>query len=70
MPQIDDHAILVQEARVEVRGPSGRLYGMLNLQTLVIEVKRKGEPPEQIDLRQWLGSRFADDASPPAISPL
>lgn len=70
MQQLDDRATIVQEARVEVRGPSGRLYGILNLHTLVIEVKRKGEPPEQIDLRQWIGSRYADDAPPPSISPL
>jgi len=40
---------------VEVRGASGRLYGRLNRETLVIEVKRKNEPPELIDLKLLLG---------------
>ena len=40
---------------VEVRGTSGRLYGRLNRETLVIEVKRKNEPPELIDLKPLLG---------------
>lgn len=39
---------------VEIRGKSGRLYGLLNPQTLTIEVKRKGEPAERIDLRPYL----------------
>jgi hypothetical protein len=39
---------------VEVRGASGRLYGRLNRETLVIEVKRKNEPPEFIDLKPLL----------------
>jgi hypothetical protein len=43
-----------QPAFVEVRGPSGRLYGRINPHTLVLEVKRKGEPPEVIDLRKLL----------------
>jgi hypothetical protein len=39
---------------VELRGPSGRLYGRLNLKTLELEVKCKNEAPERIDLRQFL----------------
>jgi hypothetical protein len=39
---------------VPLRGPSGRLYGMLDPQTLTIEVKRKGEQPERIDLKPHL----------------
>ena len=43
-----------QPLLVEVRGPSGRLYGRIDPQTLVIEVKRKNEPAELIDLKQYL----------------
>ena len=39
---------------IELRGASGRLYGRLNVVTLIIEVKRKGEPAERIDLRPYL----------------
>lgn len=42
------------ESRVPLRGPSGRLYGMLDPLTLTIEVKRKGERPERIDLKPLL----------------
>lgn len=38
---------------VEVRGPSGRLYGRLDPQTLVIEFKWSGKPVERIDLSQY-----------------
>lgn len=41
-------------ARVELRGPSGRLYGYIDPRRMVIEVKRKGEQAEEIDLRQYL----------------
>ena len=70
MQPTHDHGTILAEARVELRGPSGRLYGILDLRTLTIEVKRGGEAREYIDLRQWLGSRYADDAPPPSISPL
>jgi len=39
---------------VPLRGPSGRLYGYLDPQTLVIEIKRKGEQAERIELRALL----------------
>jgi hypothetical protein len=39
---------------IPLRGPSGRLYGYLDARNLVIEVKRKGEPPEHIDIRPYL----------------
>jgi hypothetical protein len=38
---------------VEVRGPSGRLYGMLDPQQQIIEFKR-GKQKERIDLRPYL----------------
>ena len=38
-------------ALIPLRGPSGRLYGMLDREKLTIEVKRKNEPAETIDLR-------------------
>lgn len=37
---------------VPLRGPSGRLYGMLDPQTLVIEFRRGGQT-ERIDLTQY-----------------
>lgn len=37
-----------------LRGPSGRLYGYLDPQTQTIEMKRKGERPERIDLTRLL----------------
>ena len=39
---------------VALVGKSGRLYGYLDPQTQTIEIKRKGEPPERIDLRDLL----------------
>lgn len=48
-----------QPALVEVRGPSGRLYGRLDLTNLTLEVKRKNEPTELIDLKQYLGAAKA-----------
>jgi len=36
---------------VEVRGASGRLYGRLNRETLVIEFKRGGQESEPVDLK-------------------
>lgn len=55
MTALDPRARIEPAAQlVEVRGPSGRLYGMLDPQRLIIEVKRKGEKAEQIDLRPYL----------------
>lgn len=52
---IDTHATLKPPPqRVELRGASGRLYGYLDPQRLVIEVKRKNEPAEEIDLKKIL----------------
>lgn len=42
-----------QPVLVELRGPSGRLYGRLDPIALIIEVK-KGEQVEHIDLKQYL----------------
>lgn len=42
-----------QSALIEVRGASGRLYGMFDPQRMVIEFK-KGEQIERIDLRPYL----------------
>lgn len=42
------------DTRTELRGKSGRLYGYIDPQRMVIEVKRKGEPAEEIDLKQYL----------------
>lgn len=56
---IDKHATM-QPAEpkhgtfVEVRGASGRLYGRIDPTTLVLEVKRKNEQPELIDLKRLL----------------
>jgi hypothetical protein len=37
---------------VQVRSPSGHLVGILDRQTLILEVKpRSGRPAEQIDLK-------------------
>ena len=41
-------------ARVAVRGPSGKLYGYLDPQTLTLEVKKSGQAVEQIDLKPLL----------------
>jgi hypothetical protein len=40
------------DALVEVRGASGRLYGRLNPETLVIEFRR-GKDVEQVDLSRY-----------------
>lgn len=40
---------------VPLRGPSGRLYGMLNPETLIIEVKR-GERVEHIPIGPYLAA--------------
>lgn len=39
---------------VALRGPSGRLYGYLDPQSQTLELKRKGEQPERIDLARLL----------------
>lgn len=39
---------------VDVRGPSGRLYGRLDPERLILEVKRKGEKAEEIDLKRLM----------------
>lgn len=39
-----------------IRGASGRLYGMIELRSLRLVVKRKGEAPEIIDLRALLAA--------------
>jgi hypothetical protein len=36
---------------VALRGPSGRLYGYLDPATMIVELKRKGEAMERIDLK-------------------
>ncbi len=43
-----------QSAFVDVRGPSGRLYGRIDPATLVLEVKYRNQEPEKIDLRKLL----------------
>jgi len=48
---------------IEVRGPSGRLYGRLDVARMVLEVKRKGEPSEEIDLRRYLQPPHLDSLS-------
>lgn len=49
----DTIASTVQPVLIELRGPSGRLYGLLDRQRLIIEFK-KGEQVERIDLRPYL----------------
>lgn len=44
---------------VAIRGPSGRLLCYLDPTRMVIEIKRKNEAAEQIDLRPYL-SRAKD----------
>lgn len=51
-----------QGARVEVRGPSGHLYGMLDRESFILEVKRKGTPAEPIGLRAYLNDEIILDA--------
>lgn len=41
------------EERIELRGPSGRLYGVI-VNGRILEVKRKGEPCERIDLSRYV----------------
>lgn len=36
----------------ELRGPSGRLYGYIDLERMVVEFKRGGQAAETIDLSQ------------------
>jgi len=59
MPKRSDRAILPPTPPpgtvVALRGPSGRLYGYFDPKRLTIEVKRKGEAPERIDLKPLLG---------------
>lgn len=53
--QLDERATIKPETEpdpfVELRGSSGRLYGRIDLKRMLLEVKRKGEPPEVIDLK-------------------
>lgn len=56
MTPLDDRDTIASAAQpvlVELRGPSGRLYGLLDRQQLIIEFK-KGEQVERIDLRPYL----------------
>lgn len=58
---------------VPLRGRSGRLYGILDLATLTIAVRRggQGEPLETIDLRPILiAAGVIPDDERPTISPL
>jgi hypothetical protein len=56
------HALVAPDVRdldrratiAPVRTPSGRLVGMLDPQTLILEVKRGGRPSEHIDLKALL----------------
>lgn len=50
----------IQPKIVELRGPSGRLYAKLNIETLVLECKRPGGELEQIDLVPILRGGGAD----------
>lgn len=43
-----------QPGFVALRGPSGRLLAYLDPQRMVLEIKRKNEVAEQIDLRPYL----------------
>lgn len=49
------HAIIypppARAGLIELRGPSGRLYGYFDPVTRELEVKRSGQPPERIDLK-------------------
>lgn len=49
---IDDCGTLSSGPLVEVRGPSGRLYGKLDPQTMVMEF-RAGRQVERIDLSAY-----------------
>lgn len=57
---LDERAILRPAERpafVDVRGASGRLYGRFDPALMLLEIKRKGEPPELIDLKVFLPQR-------------
>lgn len=54
MRNLDKRAIIMPAppaGSVQVRSPSGHLVGILDRQTLILEVKRGGRPAEQIDLK-------------------
>jgi hypothetical protein len=45
--------VSLPSAYIELRGSSGRLYGMLDVARLIIEFKHSGARPEQIDLAPY-----------------
>lgn len=47
---------------IPIRGASGRLYGMLDTQTMVIEF-RQGKQVERIDLTQYRSEQKPPDRS-------
>lgn len=53
MKPLDRRVIMPPTQLVELRGPSGRKYGMLDPQQLTIEFK-KGEQVERVDLRPYI----------------
>ena len=53
--QLDKRGILkARDGYEALRGPDGRLYGYIDAKRMIIEVKRKGEPAVEIDLRRYL----------------
>jgi hypothetical protein len=57
--RIDNRGTIEQPILIELRGPSGKLYGMLDRQSLIIEFKaqrggRGLREKEQVDLKPYL----------------
>lgn len=67
MQKQNKHAIIRSappEGYVPLRGASGRLYGYIDPQTLIVEFKRKNEPAEQVDLKTIIQSGMGERSSP------
>jgi hypothetical protein len=54
MPHIQRPPRRTTETTIELRGPSGRLYGRLDPERMILEVKYRKEEKEEIDLRALL----------------
>lgn len=70
-PKLTVCAKIKESTSIQLRGPSGRLYGILNLETLQISVRRGGqrEPLESIDLGAILREAgILEEDQPPRIS--
>lgn len=68
--RLAERAMIPPSERVPLRGRSGKLYGILDIRTLCLEVKHKDTPLETIDLRAILIEAGVLPDEPPEISPL